>query len=177
MTRLTPALLAASTLVLGACQYFGSKDEAPVAPVVADAAPAASIVPEAAPAAEPVVQIEEEIAAVPEPCNVIASRDWEAWVNKMPGPDASPKVHVVGKVDVATPGYTFSWTVGPMDRSATPVLRLRLTATKSDGMVNQVITTEEVKYEGPVPGTGVRGVIITCGTVQIGEVKDVQDVY
>ncbi len=172
MTRFTPALLAASTLILGACQSFGSRDPSPA---IADAPPVATVAAVAPPAEEPVLQVEE--APVTEPCNVLASRDWEAWINKMPGPDAVPTVHVVGKVDVATPGYTFTWSVGPMDRSATPALRLRLSAAKPDGMVNQVITTEEVKYEGPVPGAGISRVIIGCGTVSIGEVRNVRDVY
>lgn len=171
MSRLTPALLAASTLVLGACQFFDS-DRSSAAPVVAEAAPVATVVP----AAEPIVRT-EEAAPVTDPCNVLAARDWEAWINRMPGPDAAPTVHVVGKVEVATPGYSFDWVVGPTDRSATPALRLRLVATKPDSMVNQVITTEEVKYEGPVLGAGISRVIIGCGTVTIGEVKDVQSVY
>jgi len=103
-----------------------------------------------------------------EACDVIASRDWEAWINKMPGPNAVPTVHVIGKVDVRTPGYTFEWAEGPMDRSAMPVLRLRLIARKPDGMIAQIIATEEVKYQGPAPGTGISRVIIGCGSVTTG---------
>lgn len=57
----------------------------------------------------------------PTACAVGESRDWAAWVNRMPGPGATPTLHVTGKVDVPHGGYTVTARAGAADRSATPV--------------------------------------------------------
>src|SRR5687767_2351316 len=38
-------------------------------------------------------------------CPITGSRDWKAWINAMPGPDARPKLMVTGTVLVPTGGY------------------------------------------------------------------------
>ena len=106
-------------------------------------------------------------------CPVLDSRNWTAWVNAMPGPDASPTLHVTGDVDMPTPGFVFEWREGIADRSATPVQRLTLTATPPDGMVAQVLTTETVRYEGPALVTNYGGVIVMCGGEPLAEITDV----
>lgn len=112
-----------------------------------------------------------------EACAILESRDWEAWINRMPGPDATPKVHVVGKVDVRSGGYTFNWEVGPMDRSMTPALNLKLIPVAPTGMATMAITTEEVQYTGPLAGSSYRSVTITCGGQTLGEITEVTDAY
>ncbi len=106
-------------------------------------------------------------------CPVIDSRNWSAWVNAMPGPDAKLTLHVAGEIDLPTPGYNISWQEGMADRSMTPVQRLMLTATPPDGMVAQVITTENVKYEGPALVKTYGGVIVMCGGEPLAEIDDV----
>ncbi len=171
ISRLTIA--AASTLVLAGCQYFsGSEAVAPEAPSAADAP--VSVAPPQIDSNAP-----EETADVTEPaeaCAVLDSRDWAAWINKMPGPGAAPTIHVTGKVDVRTGGYTFEWKEGPMDRSAVPALRLKLLPIIPDGMATQMITTEEVKYEAPALSTGYSRVIVSCGTLTLAEITDIMDV-
>jgi hypothetical protein len=108
---------------------------------------------------------------------VLESRDWAAWVNKMPGPDMAPKVHVTGKVDVRSGGYTFVWEEGPLDRSATPALRLRLVPKAPDGMATMAISTEEVKYEAPALAMGYSRVIISCGGTTLAEITEIMDVF
>ncbi|PQA89039.1 hypothetical protein CW354_03565 [Marinicaulis flavus] len=106
-------------------------------------------------------------------CPVIDSRDWKAWVNAMPGPGAETTLIVEGAVDMPTPGYTFSWEAGMADRSAVPAQRLHLTATAPDGMVTQVITTENVRYEGPAIAKEYRAAAVMCGDELLAEITDV----
>lgn len=110
-------------------------------------------------------------------CPVLDSRDWEAWVNKMPGPGAVATIHVVGKVDVRSGGYTFSWEEGPMDRSAVPALRLKLVPKAPDGMATMAVATEAVKYQAPALSSGYSRVVIGCGGTTLAEITEIMDVY
>lgn len=170
-TRLALAA-AASSLALAACQYMPwSKAEAPAA------APPESALPiEVTTEANP-VKPDPETPPHVDVCEVLDSRDWAAWVNKMPGPGAAPKIHVTGKVDVRSSGYTFEWQQGPLDRSATPALRLKLVPKAPDGMATMAITTEEVKFEAPALATGYSRVIIGCGGGTLAEIAEIMDVY
>ena len=175
MTRPSFALAAAaSVIVLAGCQ------SAP-AETASAAAPAASEAPVQVTAGETVrvetVVQEAPPAAKPEACAVLDSRDWAAWINKMPGPAAVATIHVTGKIDVRSGGYTFSWEEGPMDRSAVPALRLKLAPKAPDGMATMAITTEEVKYQAPALSSGYSRVVIGCGGTTLGEITEIMDVY
>lgn len=161
------ALAAASGLILAACAP--APEPAPAAPTETTGEEDIAVTPESAP--------EESAAtdAATGECAVLESRDWEAWVNRMPGPDATPSVHVVGKVDVRSGGYTFDWEVGPMDRSMTPALRLELIPVAPTGMATMAITTEEVHYTGPLAGSAYSRVTITCGGQTLGEITEIPD--
>lgn len=172
-------VLAASvaTLTLAGCQYMPwHKDTSAelAAPTEAEK-PVAVIVEEVVivekPAAE-AAPVEET-----EACAVSDSRDWAAWIDRMPGPGATPTVHVSGKVDVNTGGYTFTWEEGPMDRSAIPALRLKLVPVKPDGMAMQVISTEEVHYSAPALSSGYSRVIIGCGGKTLAEITEITDAH
>lgn len=174
----TRLMLAAATslIALGACKYMPWYDDTSASLE----APPESAAPVAVTVEETVVETESEEAAPMEEtaaCDVLDSRDWEAWINKMPGPGATPTIHVVGKVDVRTGGYTFEWQEGPMDRSAVPALRLKLVPKAPDGMAMQAITTEEVKWSGPALASGYSRVIIGCGDTTLGEITEIPDVH
>ena len=49
-------------------------------------------------------QMREWLGRVPE-CLITSSREWTAWVNRMPGPGARPMLVVSGKVVAPTGGY------------------------------------------------------------------------
>lgn len=162
--RLTLAA-GAATLALTGCQYWPWHKQEAAAPALAP---------------ETVIAVEEEVVIVesaPETCDVLESRDWAAWVNLMPGPDASPTVHVTGKVDVRTGGYTFDWQTGPLDRSATPKLRLKLIPKAPDGMATMAITTEEVNYAAPAGGIEYSGVLVSCGSVTLADIAEITKAY
>ncbi len=176
MTRTRLALAAAaSTLVLAGCQYWPWQNDTtaaaapdaakPVTVTAGETLPAETVVEEAPPVTEK------------ESCAVLGSRGWEAWINKMPGPGAVATIHVIGKVDVRTGGYTFTWEEGPMDRSAVPALRLKLVPVPPDGMATMAITTEDVAYQAPALSSGYRSVIIGCGSATLGEITEIMDVY
>ena len=90
------------------------------------------------------------------------SRDWQAWINAMPGPDAQRTLHITGSVDMPTPGYTVELVGGPADRMQPPGLRFRMEVTPPDGPVTQVITPTEVRYSEPTPYSQIREIMITC---------------
>ena len=170
-TRLALAA-AASCLALAACQNMPwSKAGAPAA------APPESAIPVKVTVEEKPVTAEASTAPETAACDVLGSRDWAAWVNKMPGPGAAPRIHVTGKIDVRSGGYTFAWEEGPLDRSATPALRLKLVPKAPDGMATMAISTEEVKYEAPALASGYRSVIISCGGTTLAEIAEIMDVY
>lgn len=112
-------------------------------------------------------------AGEPTTCPIVSSRDWTAWVNAMPGPDAQATLIVEGVVDTPTPGYAFSWEVGVADRSAIPMQRLHLSATPPDGMAAQVITTGPVRYQGPAIAQRYRAVVVMCSEEMLAEITDV----
>lgn len=149
-------LAAASSAALAACQT-----------------PATDVAELAPPESErPVIVGETPVEAA---CAVRESRNWAAWVNRMPGPGATPTVHVTGEVDVPTGGYSFEWEVGPMDRSMNPALKLELIPVKPDGMATMAITSEEVHYMGPVAGSAYRSITITCGGETLAEITEIPD--
>lgn len=157
------ALAAASGIILAACT-----------PAADQTTPAAE--PPPVPAAEDDLAVTPESAPAGE-CAVLDSRDWESWIDRMPGPDASPTVHVIGKVDVRSGGYTFNWEVGPMDRSMTPALNLELIPVAPTEPATMAIATEEVHYTGPLAGSSYRSVTITCGGQTLGEIAEITDAH
>ena len=96
-------------------------------------------------------------------CPVYESRDWQAWINAMPGPNSNPTLHIRGEVDMPTPGWSVELVAGPADRAQPPGLRFRLKTERPGGIVTQVITPTEVRYEAPTPYREIREIIIGCG--------------
>lgn len=126
---------------------------------------------------------DDELAPAPPPpayepprgsaCAVIESRSWAAWVNAMPGPQATKSLIVTGEIVLPTPGYAVTLAAGMADRSATPVQQLVLTATAPTGMVPQVLTTQAVRYQGPAISMNYRAIRIMCGGTMLTEITDV----
>jgi len=113
----------------------------------------------------------------PSACAVGESRDWAAWVDRMPGPGATPTLHVTGKVDVPHGGYTVTSRAGPADRSATPVQQIIVETSLQSGMHTQAITTHDVHYQGPAIAQHYRGVRVMCGGRQLAEITEVTDAH
>ena len=133
------------------------------------AALAACHTPPIAPASQPAP------ASTPAPsaCAVLDSRDWEAWIDRMPGPSAVPTLHVIGKIDLPNAGYSVTVRDGPADRSATPTQQIILETTQRSGMHAQVVTTADVAYQGPAIAQTYRSILVMCGGRQLAEIGDV----
>ncbi|MEZ5897531.1 MAG: hypothetical protein R3C40_05200 [Parvularculaceae bacterium] len=111
--------------------------------------------------------------AAADACPVSDSRDWRAWLDVMPGPDAVAKLHITGEVDLPTPDYTAQWTPGPADRAFPPTQRFMLSFTPPGGMVTQVITPTRVSLEMDATYTSYREIIVGCGDEVLVEITDI----
>lgn len=131
---------------------------------------------EPAPEISPAVEAATGEAETAMACAVIESSGWEAFINRMPGVDAKPTITVVGKVTVPTSGYEFNWQEGPLDRSAMPVLMLKLEPVAPDGISLPALTTEQVVYKADALPNGYRGVKVFCGGELLAEITDILEV-
>jgi len=139
-------ILAALIAALGACQT------PPIVPA-----------PEPTPAPSP----------SPSACAVLDSRDWEAWIDRMPGPGATSTLHVTGQLDLPHAGYSVTVRDGPADRSATPTQQIIIETTQRSGMHAQVVTTADVTYQAPAIAQTYRSIRVMCGGRQLAEIGDV----
>lgn len=115
------------------------------------------------------------LESAPAPCPVVDSKDWHAWVNRMPGPDSKPMLIVEGQVTLPTPGYTVTLTLGRADRSATPVQQLILQAAAPSENTLQALTTQTARIDTPAIAAKYKGVQIKCGDKMLAEISDIPD--
>ncbi|KPQ06644.1 MAG: Type IV conjugative transfer system lipoprotein (TraV) [Rhodobacteraceae bacterium HLUCCA12] len=113
-------------------------------------------------------------------CPVLDSSDWEAWVNAMPGSDASPRLIVTGMVSMPSPGYEVSLERGDSDGSDRPVQEVELMATAPDMDASQVVTDYELRFEmdspAPIDGTEApfSAVRVMCGEDELAMIEPVE---
>ena len=149
-------VLVFSMIALGACDQSATQADVSLAP--AEMAPA---------------KTDKVPAPLQSQCAVIESSNWQAWVDAMPGPDATPTLHVTGEIVLPTPGYTIEWQLGALDRMMPPGQRLSISTTAPNGMVTQVLTNVEVAYAGETAITDYREVIVSCGDKVLATISDV----
>lgn len=106
-------------------------------------------------------------------CPVLDNRNWHAWVDRMPGPDAQVTLNISGQVDLPTPGYSVSLRAGPMDRAMPPGQSFELVATPPGGIVTQVVTPADVRYREPTVHQRYRRIVIGCGGTVLATIPDV----
>lgn len=109
------------------------------------------------------------------PCPITGSRDWTAWVNAMPGPNA-PRLIVTGKVTVPTGGYRVSLERGEVHELDPPIQQIMLEAAPPTGGAIQVVTEQEVRGEFPALDR-YGAVIVRCGRDVIATISDIQRAY
>jgi hypothetical protein len=112
----------------------------------------------------------EPVAA--KPCPVIGGGDWNAWVDAEPGSDG-PKLYITGTAEMPTPGYAYSWRVGAADRMMPPGQHMHLEFEAPDGVVAQVITPMEIRYEGKATYPEYRKVVVHCGEKTLAEIDQI----
>ncbi len=106
-------------------------------------------------------------------CSVIESEGWAATITPVPGNPDRNQLTITGQVTMPTPGYTFAWEPGRLDRSAIPAFELRLLANAPAGMVTQVLDTREVSYSGPAAAPRYRSITISCEGRILVTIEDV----
>lgn len=106
-------------------------------------------------------------------CPVLASDGWQAVVSPLAGDNQRSQLSVTGKVTMPTPGYTFAWEAGRLDRSAIPAFELHLQTRAPDGMVVQVLETREVTFIGPAAAPRYRAITIMCAGKELARIENV----
>lgn len=122
------------------------------------AAAACSTAPQAAPAAQA--------------CPIVASSDWAAWVNAMPG-EGGARLIVTGKATVPTGGYSFAW-ANPVVAESSPVqVTVELQPIPPSGMATQALVTQQVRGQWPSEKR-VGSVRILCRGQQLALISSVE---
>lgn len=109
-------------------------------------------------------------------CPIIASSDWAAWVDAMPGPGARPTLMVTGKVTVPTGGYRFEWAAMRVAESYPVQVFVDLRPIPPAGGAIQVVTMHDVRGEWPMnPPVG--SVTIRCGGRPLARIAPVETAH
>lgn len=103
-------------------------------------------------------------------CPVTESKDWQAWVNAMPGP-GEPKLNITGNVTFSKPGITALFSLGPLDRRMPPSQRIIMTAVKS---AETLEATQTLSASLPALAKSYRSIIIVCGDDVLASITDVE---
>jgi hypothetical protein len=114
----------------------------------------------------------------PPECPITASRDWQAWVNAMPAPNARPTLVVSGKVVTATGGHQVAFDRFLQIRRGQPpqaFVTLHVAGPEMPGS-GQAAVTHEVRWDWPL-GQPVGSVVIRCGDKTLAEITNIQTAY
>jgi hypothetical protein len=116
-------------------------------------------------------------------CPVVASRDWSAFVNAMPGPNRRPELIVSGTVTLPSAGYTVTLRPGAADRALPPVQFVELVAIPPAGPAATVLTETDVRLSMPAPAVdpggpaAYRGVRVLCGSSELAFIAPVETAW
>lgn len=114
----------------------------------------------------------------PPECPISASRDWQAWVNAMPGPNSRPMLAVSGKVVTPTGGYQVAFDRDlQIRRDQPPQAFVTLHVASPDVPMNsQAAVTHEMRWDWPL-NQPVGSVVIRCGEKTLAEITNIQTAY
>ena len=108
-------------------------------------------------------------------CPIVASSDWRAWVNAMPGPNSRPTLHVVGNVTVPSGDWTARF-VGSRVMESYPVLVVVVLDAQCSGMGIQVPVLREVRGSWPSE-QAVGSVTVTCRGTTLARISPVETAH
>jgi hypothetical protein len=127
----------------------------------------------ASPPAEKAAAVEPAPVVAPTPgCPVLASRNWQATLNKPA--DGPAELTLTGEVDLPTPGYTVQFSQGITDRAMPPSQQIIAAFTPPSGMVMQVVTAHQLKYILPNALPHYRSLRVRCGDTVIVTLTEIQ---
>ena len=115
---------------------------------------------------------------VPPECLISSSRDWTAWINRMPGPNSGPMLVVTGKVVTPTGGYQVAFDRYMQIRKAYPAQAFVTLNVAGPGgaQSSQAQVTHDVRWEWPL-NQPVGSVIVRCGDKTLAEITRIQTAY
>ena len=105
-------------------------------------------------------------------CPVIRSSGWQAHVDAMPGPDASPRLIVSGRVTVPTGGYRVALRMGQVAESYPVQVTVYLDATPPKAIASQALVTHDVRGSWPSEER-VGSVTVRCGSRSLARIDNV----
>ena len=110
--------------------------------------------------------------AVQQACRATDSRDWQAWINAMPGPNSQPRLIVTGKYTAPSGGYSYRWDSPRVMESYPVQVAVQLIPVPPGGYASDALVEHEVRGEWPMrPPVG--SVTITCGDHVLARVSPV----
>ena len=110
-------------------------------------------------------------------CPIAGSRNWQAWINAMPGPNAGPKLMLTGTVTVPTGGYRLEFVPHLQVRESYPAQAVAtLVVFPPDGPATQALETHDLRWEWPV-GQQIGSVTVRCGNQTLATISPVQRAY
>jgi hypothetical protein len=102
------------------------------------------------------------------PCANTKSRDWYAWINRMPPPP--DEFHVVGEVYVSNPGVEPFLTPKVPQGINPSILLLDLYLIQKPGVWPDVLVWKPVRYDKVAPGVKYTQVQVFCGKEVIADI-------
>ena len=109
-------------------------------------------------------------------CLATDSRDWQAWVNAMPGPDARPKLIVTGKYTAPSGGYTYRWGGLRVMESYPVQVSVQLIPIPPSGYASDALVEHEVRGEW-LASPPIGSLTVTCGDMVLGRVSPVETAH
>ncbi len=109
-------------------------------------------------------------------CPILESSDWTAWVNRLPGPE-DPSLIVAGRIQLPTPGYTVEARLGPSSRFEPATQIVVLDLSEPNGVVAQVLVTEDIQFSFPAWASDYRSVIVVCASAILGAILDIDGAH
>lgn len=116
-----------------------------------------------------------EAADAPD-CPAVNPRDASAYINKFPGPDATPALHINLTVDSPNQGDEYELVFRSADRMAPPAYMYDLVRTHT-GMLTAISTVEIVHREPNFAEPELRAVKIRCTGFEGLEISPVEIVH
>lgn len=111
-----------------------------------------------------------------DPCRSVNGSDFAAWVNAMPGPNARPKLIVIGKVTAPTGGYRIRFGELTVMESYPVQIIADLVVTPPAGPATQAVMTHDVRGEWPSEEK-VGAVTVRCGSKTIARISPVETAH
>ena len=110
-------------------------------------------------------------------CPIRASRNWTAFVNRMPGPDARPKLVVSGDVVTSSAGYRLTFDPHLKLRESYPAQAVAVLQVRPpDGPAAQVVETHQLRWEWPL-SQSVGSLEIVCEGQTLARISRLENAY